>query len=333
MQYRTLGSTGVQVSSIGFGASALGGVFGDVSADNAITSVHHAIDQGINLFDVSPYYGKTLAEERLGMGLAGRRDEVFLATKCGRYGVEEFDFSAEGISRNFEQSLRRLKTDHVDLLQVHDVELGDIEQIVGETIPKMHRLRDQGKIRFLGITSYWPGLLARVAARVPVDTVLSYCHFNLMMDDMDDHLTPYVRSSGIGLLNASPMHMGLLAGAPTPDWHPAPPQVREAATEVMLLCRRQGLDPAPIALRFCLDHPDVASTFVGMASVEQVDTNLEALNVEPPPELMASICKIVAPVFNTVWPSGRIENWDETFRRANVASTEKAIVPAASGRT
>ena len=333
MQYRTLGHTGVKVSSIGFGASALGGVFGEVSADDAIASVRHAVDRGINLFDVSPYYGKTLAEERLGVGLAGLRDGVFLATKCGRYGMEDFDFSAEEITRNFEQSLRRLRTDHVDLLQVHDVEFGDIEQIVGETIPAMHRLRDQGKIRLLGITSYWPGLLARIAARAPVDTVLSYCHFNLMMDDMDDRLTPYVQRSGIGLLNASPMHMGLLAGAPIPDWHPAPSQVRKAAAEVVRLCREQGVDPAPVALRFCLDHPDVASTFVGMASVEQVDANLKALDMEPPPELMAAIRKIVAPVFNTAWPSGRIGNWDETFRSANVASTEKASIPAEARRT
>lgn len=333
MRYRILGGTGVEVSSIGFGASPLGGVFGEVSVEGAIAAVHHAIDAGINLFDVSPFYGKTLAEQRLGMGLAGRRQEVILATKCGRYGEDHFDFSAGTIVREFEQSLRRLKTDHVDLLQVHDLEFGDIEQIVNETIPAMHRLREHGKIRFVGITGYWPGLLAEVAARAPVDTVLSYCHFNLMMDDMDDCLTPFARESHLGLLNASPMHMGLLIGGAIPDWHPAPARVRAAAAEVVRLCREHGADPAAMALRFCLDHPDVASTLVGIASIEQIDGNLKALDLPPQPDLMEAICDAVAPVFNTVWPSGRIENWDATLRSTDKASADTVRTPVAAGRT
>ena len=116
MQYRALGKVGIEVSVIGFGASTFGDVYGTVTASAAERAVAGAIDRGINLFDVSPYYGLTLAEARLGQALEGKRSKIFLGTKCGRYGVDEFDFSGETLTRNFEQSLCRLKTDYVDLL-------------------------------------------------------------------------------------------------------------------------------------------------------------------------------------------------------------------------
>jgi L-galactose dehydrogenase len=119
MRYRHLGDTSLKVSVLGFGASPLGDVFGTTDPSEGFRAVHLAIDEGINLFDVSPYYGLTLAEERLGMALAGRRNEVVLATKCGRYGESEFDFSAGRITKSLEESLRRLRTDYVDLFQAH----------------------------------------------------------------------------------------------------------------------------------------------------------------------------------------------------------------------
>jgi aryl-alcohol dehydrogenase-like predicted oxidoreductase len=99
VRYKALGQTGLSVSTIGFGASPLGNVFGTVPPEQGRSTVHHAIDHGINLFDVSPYYGLTLAEERLGEALAGRRNEIVLATKCGRYGSNHFDFSVAAFER------------------------------------------------------------------------------------------------------------------------------------------------------------------------------------------------------------------------------------------
>src|ERR1017187_6271882 len=137
--YRRLGSTDLQVSVIGFGASPLGDVFGIANPEEGMRTVHLAIDEGINFFDVSPYYGLSLAEERLGRALEHRRGEVVLSTKCGRYGANEFDFSAQTIRESIEQSLRRLRTDYVDLLHAHDVEFGNVEQIIEEAIPAMRR--------------------------------------------------------------------------------------------------------------------------------------------------------------------------------------------------
>lgn len=312
MQCRMLGKTGIEVSIIGFGASPLGEVFGTVTRSAAERSVAAAIDRGINLFDVSPYYGLTLAEERLGQILGGQRSKIFLGTKCGRYGVDVFDFSRDGLVRNFEQSLRRLKTDYVDLLQVHDIEFGNINQILDETIPAMRRLQEQGKVRYVGLTSYWPGLLARTAIKADVDSVMNYCHGNLFVDDMDAELVPMAQRTGIGLLNASPLHMGLL-GSRIPNWHPAPSKVREAALRVRSLCETHNVDPAIVALRTCLDHSAVTSTFVGISSEAEVDAACNALEWVPPPEILQEVRRIVEPVHNIVWSSGLEQNQDVSF--------------------
>src|SRR5580698_3098019 len=109
MEYRSLGTTDINVSMIGFGASPLGDVFRTIDPNEGVRAVHFAIDSGINFFDVSPYYGLTLAEKRLGEALSGYREKVVLATKCGRYGENVFDYSAKQVSVGVEESLQRLK--------------------------------------------------------------------------------------------------------------------------------------------------------------------------------------------------------------------------------
>ncbi|MEO7004160.1 MAG: aldo/keto reductase [Acidobacteriaceae bacterium] len=313
MQYRLLGRTGLEVSLVGFGAAPLGDVYGPVDPFEADRVVHLAIEKGINLFDVSPYYGLTLAEERLGKALDGRRKEVILATKCGRYGLEEFDFSAARVARSVEESLRRLRTDHVDLLQVHDVEFGNIEQIIHETIPAMRRLQAQGKARFIGISGYPLQPLIRIAQAVPLDTILSYCRYNLLGDHLDTVLMPVADALGIGVINASALHMGVLTGRGAPDWHPAPEAVREAAGRAAELCHRHGCELSTIALHFCFDYSRVASTLVGMPHPEHVLENIRALTAPIDPEIFRQVREILAPVFNRVWPSGLAENHDPMY--------------------
>src|SRR5437016_3122176 len=201
MDYRPLGKTGLRVSVIGYGASPLGNEFGPADFDEGVRAVHLALDSGINFFDVSPYYGRTLAEERLGRALEGRRDKVVLATKCGRYGkdVDDCDYSAARVTASIDESLKRLRTDHVDLLQVHDVEMvDDPDRIVTETVPALRKLQQAGKCRAVGITGLPLKILRYIAARVPVDTILSFCRYNLMVDDMDAVLTPLAREEGLG---------------------------------------------------------------------------------------------------------------------------------------
>jgi L-galactose dehydrogenase len=308
MQYRRLGQTDLQVSVLGFGASPLGDVYGRIDAAQGTGAVHLAIAEGINFFDVSPYYGLTLAEERLGQALLGKRNQVVLATKCGRYGVAEFDFSARRVRSSMEESLRRLRTDYVDLFQAHDVEFGDAEQIIGETIPAMRRLQEEGKARYIGITGYPMKLLMRIAEKAPVDTILSYCHYNLLNDTLASVLAPFAEQLEIGLINASPLHMGVLTGNGAPEWHPAPSEVHLAVEKARSFCRKHNVSLPQMALRFCLDYPNVASTLVGMSTEEEVRQNLRALENPADTTLVQQIKEILAPVANIEWPSGRSEN-------------------------
>jgi L-galactose dehydrogenase len=310
VHYRKFGKTGLEVSVIAFGASPLGNVFGDMDASASSRVVGAAVDRGINLFDVSPYYGMTLAEERLGQALQPYRAQVLLATKCGRYGSNDFDFSAPTIVREFDESLRRLRTDHVDLLQAHDIEFAGIRQILDETLPAMERLKEQGKVRFIGVTGYWPGLLARVASEAYLDCVLNYCHSNLFVDDIDAELAPTAERIGIGLLNASPMHMGLLGERPIPAWHPASKPVRNAALKVRQACEHHGVNPGTLALHACLNHRIVAATLVGLSNEEEVAAACAALDWTPPSDLLNEVRDILEPVHNCVWSSGLPENHD-----------------------
>jgi L-galactose dehydrogenase len=133
-------------------------VYGTTEPSEGKRAVHSAIESGINFFDSSPYYGLTLSEERLGEALVGWRDKVVLATKCGRYGLDGFDFSAARVTASIDESLRRLQTDHVDLLQAHDVEFGDVDQIIHETVPAMRKIQEQGKARYIDVSSTLVGI-------------------------------------------------------------------------------------------------------------------------------------------------------------------------------
>jgi L-galactose dehydrogenase len=307
MEYRTLGRTGLRVSKLGFGASPLGNEFGEADPLEAERAVHCAIDLGINYFDVAPYYGRTLAETRLGSALQGRRDKVVLASKCGRYDVAKFDFSAARIRASIDESLQRLRTDYLDVFLAHDIEFIDAAQIVNEAIPTMRALQREGKTRLNGITGLQLNLLRRVAEAAPVDAILSYSRYNLLITDMDNLLTPFVQEHGIGLINASPLHMGILTPNGPPPWHPASSEVKEAGRNI---AQHYGARISDLALQFCLAHPYVATTLAGMSTVEQVRQNVAATAISADAALIAEIRRLVAPVANRSWPSGLPENQD-----------------------
>ncbi|HSR29591.1 MAG TPA: aldo/keto reductase [Anaerolineae bacterium] len=313
MIYRTLGKTALRVSIVGYGASPLGNEFGVADPKEGTRAVHYAIEQGINYFDVSPYYGRTLAETRLGEALRGRREGVILATKMGRYDKDRhtgFDFSAQRVALSVEASLRRLQTDYIDVFQVHDIEYGRKEQIIHETLPAIFKLKEAGRVRFVGITGYPLGILRDVAGVVDVDTILSYCRYNLMDTSMGDVLVPLARQRGIGLINASPLHMRVLTELGAPDWHPAPRRVQQVGRQVAAYCRSQGVDIADLAMQFVLQHDDIATTLVGMSKVRSVERNVRSVGVPPDSELLAAVLGMIEPVANVCWQEGRPENDD-----------------------
>ena len=226
LKYRKLGNTGLEVSALSFGASSLGAVFRNTDDAESILAVHAALDAGINYIDVSPYYGLTKAEEVLGRAIRGvPRDRFFLSTKAGRYGADEFDFSAGRIMRSVEESMARLHTDYFDILFLHDIEFVPADIIREEALPALRKLKEQGKIRFAGICGLPLEMFEKLLPDVEADAIISYCHYSLN-DTSLLGLLPLLESCGIGLVNASPLSMGLLGTRGAPDWHPAGERIK-----------------------------------------------------------------------------------------------------------
>ncbi|MFC9324963.1 aldo/keto reductase [Kitasatospora sp. NPDC057015] len=304
MRYRRLGTTDLTVSELAFGASPLGSVFGPFAEQDGIDAVRTALDLGVNLFDVAPYYGDTAAESVLGRALRGvARDGYLLATKVGRYGAADFDFSARRVTRSVTESLRRLGTDHLDLIQCHDIEFGSPDQIVEETLPALRRLQEQGLVRHVGITGYPLPLLGRVAARTRVDTVLSYCQYTLH-DRRLATWTAHFAACGAGVVNASPLAMGALTRLGAPDWHPGSAELRTRCAEAADLCEAAGSDLAKLALQFSARAPGAATTVVGTSSPEKVRRNVGWLAEPIDEELLARVEACLAPVRDQGWTSG-----------------------------
>jgi len=303
----------MQVSALSFGASSLGGVFHDVDEQTGIRAVRTALDLGINFIDVSPFYGLTKAETVLGRALAGvPRERYFLATKCGRYGAqpEDFDFSAERILKSVDESLSRLSVDYLDIIQVHDMEFGDIRQVVAETIPALLKVKERGKARFIGITGLPLVMFVRVAEQIvagTIDTILSYCHYELN-DTSLLAILPAMEQRGIGVINASPLGMGLLSVRGTPKWHPAPDEVKERCRRAAGLCQTRGSNIIKLAVQYSLGEPRIATTLVGTASPENIASNV-AWAAEPiDQQLLNEVLEILKPVHNVTWQQGRPEN-------------------------
>ncbi|RIV23850.1 aldo/keto reductase [Fibrisoma montanum] len=308
MEYRRLGKTDMHVSSIGFGASPLGNVFDTTDEQDAIRAVHSAIDHGINFFDVAPFYGDTLAEQRLGKALLNKRNDILLATKCCRYANGVFDFSYQRVMTSIDESLERLQTDYVDLFQVHDIEFGDREQVLNEAIPAALALKKQGKARYVGFSGLPVRYLAQIAREVEVDTVLSWGHYTLLNDEINDELVPLSKQKGFGLLNAAPLMQRILSDAPIPAWQNSPQPVKDLQPKLLDLCREHGIALSDVAIRFALDHPAIATTIIGMNAQRQVDQNVRVLDFTIPDGLLERIDALVAPVKNWMWFEGKPEN-------------------------
>lgn len=311
MKYRTLGTTDLHVSILGFGASPLGEEFGKIDPREGQRAVDASIDHGVNYFDVSPYYGRTLAEERLGNYLQGKREKVILATKVGRYDSappEGFDFSADRIKRSVEESLNRLQTDVIDVFQAHDIEFVEKRQIIDEAIPAMQQLKEQGKVRYIGITGYPLKVLKEVAAETAIDTILSYCHYNLMNTTLASHLEDFAKNQGIGLINASPLHMRILTEKGAPDWHPSPDSIKKAGERVAAFCKSRGINISHLAMQFALEYEGVATTLVGMSKQSHVERNVQAIDDRIDTDLLKEVRQIIEPVRDLNWLVGKPEN-------------------------
>jgi L-galactose dehydrogenase len=316
MQYRILGTTTLSVSVLSYGAAPLGSVYGAIDEEDAIRCVRQTLDAGVNFIDVSPYYGLTKAETVLGKALREvPRENYILATKCGRYGmdIEDCDYSADRVTRSVDESLQRLGVEHLDLIQVHDVEFGNVDHIINETLPALVKLRDAGKVCFVGITGLPVELFVTISDLVAgmngisIDTILSYCHYELNDTALMD-IIPDMESKGVGVINASPLGMGLLTDRGTPDWHPAPEVVKQTCAQAAAHCRKKDASLMKLAIQYAVREPRICTTLVGSAKSANMLRNIAWVDEPIDDQLLAEVQAILEPIYNITWPQGRPEN-------------------------
>ncbi|MBQ6762877.1 MAG: aldo/keto reductase [Bacteroidales bacterium] len=307
MIYRKLGNTGLKVSVIGYGASSLGGVFHDFDEQRGIESVFTAIEAGINLFDVSPYYGYYKAEKVLGKALKSiPRGKFYLSTKVGRYGEDghnTWDYSAERATRSVYESLERLNIDYIDIINVHDIEFADLQQVADETIPALVRLKEEGVVKHVGCTDLQLENLRWMVEHVPEGTlgsVLNFCHYCLNDDKLVDFLD-FFEAHHIGVINASPFSMGLLTRRGVPVWHPAPKPLVEACARAAEHCEAKGYPIEKLAMQYALQNNRIASTVFSTTRPENVLRNVEYVNEPMDLQLLQEVQEIIGDQRRVSW--------------------------------
>ena len=309
METRRLGNTDLELPIVGFGASSLGQEFRQVRLDEALKSVHVALDLGMNLIDTSPFYGRGMSEVLLGIALRDvPRDSYTLCSKLGRYDLQHFDFSAKRVAESIDVSLHRIGVDHLDIVLCHDIEFVPMQQIVDETIPAIQKIRDAGKVRYIGFSGYPQKIFKFIIDQIGVDCVLSYNQYTLQNTRFADETVPYLKEKGVGAMNAGPFSARLLTNAPLPAWLKEPEEVKAAAREAAALCENRGVDIAQLALQFSVANPDIATTIAGSANPDNIRKWADWAAKPLDEDLLAETLKIFAPVKNIGHAEGLPEN-------------------------
>ncbi|MBP6703972.1 MAG: aldo/keto reductase [Vicinamibacteria bacterium] len=310
LHYRPLGGTGMNVSSLSFGASSLGGVFRDVNEAEGMAAVHTALDLGINYFDVAPAYGGTRAETMLGRALRGvPRDRFYLSTKVGKYtnptsyGEDTFDYSRDRIRASLDESAARLGVDYFDIVHIHDIEYQGrrhVEWALKEGIEALQELRREGRIGAVSFGIHPMDLWHRIFADCDVQAALVHNHYCLN-DTRLLELLPVAAARGIGIINGSPFASGLLTDRGPADWHPAGEADRALFHRAALHCVSRGTSISQLALQFSSQHPQIPTTLFSSASAESVRRNVAWHSQPADPEVVAEVMEILRPVRDKDW--------------------------------
>ncbi len=311
MRRVALGRTGLEVSAVGLGTSALGGVYGAVEEPEAFATVAAALELGITLFDTAPAYGATRSETVLGRALRGvARESYVLSTKAGKTtsesGVDSFDFSESGVRRSVSESLERLGTDRLDIVHLHDFDYQGgrhVDQAVAEGFPTLSALKGEGIVGAVGAGIYFMDQWKRVLREVQLDAVLLHNHHTLC-DIRAYELLPLLEAQRVGIINAAPFASGLLSGHEPPAWHPAPPAARALFARAAAVTAERGVPLARLALQFAGSEPRLPVTLFSCADPLTLRRDLEWLADPPDPDLVADVQRVLEPVMNRQWAYG-----------------------------
>ncbi len=305
MKYRPLGQSGIEASVVALGAWAIGGWYwGGTDETQSIDAIRAALDAGINFIDTAPVYGLGRSEVIVGKAIAGRRDEVVIATKCGvvwhtqkgKFRLEEYDkqlygyLGAESIRYEIEESLRRLQTDYIDLYQTHQQ---DPATPIEETMGTLLELKEQGKIRAIGVSNATADHMEQYRELGPLDSDQE--RYSILDQHIEEEQLPYCRNHGIAVLAFSPLEQGLLTGKvtaerefPEDDWRTDKPGFdidSRRRINTMLeedfqpIADRHGLTLAQLAIAWTVAQPGLTHALVGVRTSQQAAENAAAGDV------------------------------------------------------
>jgi D-threo-aldose 1-dehydrogenase len=302
---QTLGSSGLQVTSLGLGCAAIGGLYGDIPEEQAFEVVERAFALGLNLFDTAPLYGSGKSEIRLGKALAGRpRDSYILATKVGRIleptddqeqvqGIFDnplpfkpvFNFSYDGVMQSFENSLKRLGVDRIDILHIHDPDSHYQEAIKG-AYPALDKLRSEGVIKAISAGMNQWEMLADFARAGDFDCFLLAGRYSLLDQSALDELLPLCLEKNIGIMAGGTYNSGILAkgaGAGAKfNYQDAPPEIINKAQSLEAVAQRHQVNIKAAASLFALAHPAITTIIPGTRNPDRVNENFGLLNEDIP---------------------------------------------------
>lgn len=292
LQTRLLGNTDMHITTVGFGAWALGGgdwvyAWGPQDDRESITAIHHALDLGINWIDTAAGYGLGHSEEVVGQALSGMSERPYIFTKCSlpwnERGEIKSSLKRDSIRRECEDSLRRLKVDAIDLYQIHwPRPEGDLE----EGWRTLAELQQEGKVRWIGASNYSVAQIQQAEAIAPISSLQP--PYSLIRPEVENEILPYCQEHNIGVIVYSPMYSGLLSGKmtseriknmPADDWRQRDSEFQQPRLEQNLrlvsilteIGKKHGVEPGVVAIAWTLRHPAVTGAIVGARRPSQVD--------------------------------------------------------------
>jgi len=292
MEKRFLGNSDLAITRLGVGAWAIGGGgwdfgWGPQDDSQSIIAIHAALDAGINWIDTAAVYGLGHSEEVVARALAGRSPRPYVFTKCSMVWSADrkigHSLKAASIARECEASLRRLKVDTLDLYQIH---WPDPDPDIEEGWMELARLKEQGKVRWIGVSNFDAEQMKRAAAIAPITSLQP--PYSLLRRDIEASTLPYAAQQGIGVIVYSPMASGLLSGAmtreriaamPADDWRGRHANFREPllSRNLRIACLlreiggRHGRSAGEVAIAWTLQHPAVTAAIVGVRNTQQVE--------------------------------------------------------------
>jgi aryl-alcohol dehydrogenase-like predicted oxidoreductase len=305
-----LGSTGMEITRVGFGAWAIGGggfewSWGSQEDEDSVAAIHRGLELGVNWIDTAAQYGFGHSEAVVGRAIASLAERPYIFTKGGQPkgpgGATLHDLTRDGLRRELEESLVRLGLEAVDLYQIH---WPIPDEQIEEGWAALVGLRDEGLTRHIGVSNFSVEQLRRVQGSAPVETLQP--PYSLIAPEVEDEILPFAEREGIDVIVYSPMGSGLLSGSmtreridalPDDDWRRRSPEFREPrlsehlalVERLRIVAKRHGTTPGAVAVAWTLRNPAVDGAIVGFRRPDQVDPIVAAANLELSDEDIAEI--------------------------------------------